>query len=145
MKQMKLLFLTTLLLLISIVIKAQSDPEQEVFFTLINRVVTSEEESVTRMRKNLEETPKEDTAKIQRQKAYLEKYTSKSSYAVLTQETTKPGNMGSQSFGSVTMGGSLKDKLPSFDSVMYANMIRANEKSITIDSFKEFKNKVTIS
>ncbi|MDD4823055.1 MAG: hypothetical protein PHI48_10935, partial [Bacteroidales bacterium] len=41
------------------------------------------------------------------------------------------------------MGGSLKDKLPSFDSVMFADMIQVNEKSITIESFKELKNKVT--
>ena len=143
MRHMKQLFLTTLLLLTSIAIKAQSDPEQEIFFSLINKVVTSEEESVSRMKKKLEETPKEDTAKIQRQKSYLEKFTSNLSYAVLIQETTKPSSMGSQSFASVSMGGSLKDKLPSFDSVMFADMIQMNERSITIESFKELKNKVT--
>ncbi|MDD4823604.1 MAG: hypothetical protein PHI48_13735, partial [Bacteroidales bacterium] len=143
MKHMKQLFVTTLLLLTSFAGNAQSDLEQEIFFSLINHVVTSEEESVIRMKKNLEETPKEDSAKIKRQKAYLERYTSSLSYAVLIQETTKPGNMGSQSFASVSMGGSLKDKLPSFDSVMFADMIQVNEKSITIESFKELKNKVT--
>ncbi len=97
MRHMKQLFVTTLLLLTSFAGNAQSDPEQEIFFSLINQVVTSEEESVTRMKKNLEDTPKEDTAKIQRQKAFLEKYKSSASYVVLTQETTKPGNMGSQS------------------------------------------------
>ncbi len=48
-----------------------------------------------------------------------------------------------QSFASVSLGGSLKDKLSSFDSVMFDNMIKMNEKSITIESFKELKNKVT--
>lgn len=140
---MKQLFVTTLLLLTSIAIKAQSDPEQEVFFSLINQVVTSKEELVNYIKKDLEETPKEDTAKIQRQKAFLEEYKN-TSYAVLIKETTMPINIKNPSYESmISMGGYLKDELRSYDSVMHVNMIRSSEKSITIKAFKEFKNKVT--
>lgn len=143
MRHMKQLFVTTLLLLTSIAIKAQSDPEQEVFFSLINQVVTTEETFVNYIKKDLKKIPKEDTAKIQRQKYYLENYKS-TSYAVLIKETTMPINIKNPSYESmISMGGYLKDKLRSFDSVMLVNMIRSSEKSITIKAFKEFKNKVT--
>lgn len=144
MKHMKQLFVTTLLLLTSIAIKAQSDPEQEVFFSLINQVATSEEKSIARMKKYLEETPMEDTANIQFKKAFLENYKSTSSYAVLIKETQMPSNGINPSYESmIRMGGYLKDKLLSFDSVMHVNMIRSSEKSTTIESFKVLINKVT--
>ncbi len=143
MRHMKQLFVTTLLLLTSFAGNAQSDPEQEIFFSLINQVVTSKEELVNYIKKDLEETPKEDTANIQRQKAYLEKYKN-TSYAVLIKETTMPINIKNPSYESmISMGGYLKDELRSYDSVMHVNMIRSSEKSITIKAFKEFKNKVT--
>lgn len=140
---MKQLFVTTLLLLTSFAGNAQSDLEQEIFFSLINQEVTSKEELVNYIIKDLEETPKEDTAKIQRQKAHLENYKN-TSYAVLIKETTMPINIKNPSYESmISMGGYLKDKLLSFDSVMLVNMIRSSEKSITIDSFKVLINKVT--
>jgi len=140
---MKQLFVTTLLLLTSFAGNAQSDLEQEVFFSLINQEVTTKEQFVNYIKKDLEETPKEDTARIQRQKAYLEKYKN-TSYAVLIKETTMPINIKNPSYESmISMGGYLKDELRSYDSVMHVNMIRSSEKSITIKAFKEFKNKVT--
>jgi len=143
MKHMKQLFVTTLLLLTSFAGNAQSDLEQEIFFSLINQVVTSKEEFVNYIKKDLEKIPKEDTANIQRQKAYLENYKN-TSYAVLIKETQMPSNLKNPSYESmISMGGYLKDKLLSFDSVMLVNMIRSSEKSITIDSFKVFINKVT--
>lgn len=144
-KAMKQLFVTTLLLLTSIAIKAQSDPEQEVFFSLINQVVTTEEKFVNYIKKGqekgLEKIPKKDSANIQR---FLENYKSTSSYAVLIKETTMPSSLKNPSYESmISMVGYLKDKLLSFDSVMFVNMIRSSEKSITIDSFEVFINKVT--
>lgn len=144
-KAMKQLFFTTLLLLTSIAIKAQSDLEQEVFFSLINQVVTSEEKFVNYIKKGqekgLEKIPKKDSANIQR---FLENYKSTSSYAVLIKETQMPSNEKNPSYESmISMGGYLKDKLRSFDSVMLVNMIRSSEKSITIDSFEVLINKVT--